>query len=252
MPSPARPFSPLAPPRVRPFAPLGRAWPLALALALGAGCSDGAAAMADTTSASAGSGDTGGAQSDAPDDNDTDTAEPFDHGEAPNGLGVHGYAHACVALEAFDGDRTLRFLRAEEAGLLWTADAADTAAPLRLQPAALGVYLLYDDQRRFVFGQKEAGASTTALTLTAPTELDSEVDELDPAFRSPAEWILKVSSRNGSRYQLRHGATGRYLRLDGLTDDVSAAAIGSLHPAQGCADFPEMALGAEGSVEPRA
>ncbi|MCB9740933.1 MAG: membrane dipeptidase [Deltaproteobacteria bacterium] len=181
-----------------------------------------------------------------------DALPPFEHGIAPAGLGVYGYVKACVALEAYDGDRTVRFLQQQGAGFAWTAETAEQGEPLRMQPSALATYLLYDRDRRFVFGELKGEGASATFALTGPTELDSEIDVLDEKFRSPAEWIVEVSARDAERYQLRHYATDRYLTLDGLTDNAQQAAIISLHPAQGCVDFPEMALDAEGTVEPRA
>lgn len=179
----------------------------------------------------------------------TDAAAPFVRDPAPAALGVYGYAHACVTLEAYDGDRTVRFLQASAGGFAFSADDAAQAAPLRMQPSDLATYLLYDTERRFVAAPLAEG---TALTLAAPATLDSELDVLDPAFRSPAEWVLEPSVQDAARYQLRHYATQRYLTLQGLADNAAQAAVISLYPATGCAEFPEMSLDAEGTVAHKA
>lgn len=178
----------------------------------------------------------------------TDEADPFERAQAPTPLGVHGYAHACRTVEAYDGDRTVRYLVAEDGGHAFRAETPDEGERFHLRATDLASYLLYDRQRRFFSAEL---AASGAVTFPAPATLLTELDVLDEGFRSPAEWVLEVSSRDPKRYQLRHYATQRYLTLDGLTDDVSSAAIVSLHPAEGCVDFPELALDAEGSVEPR-
>jgi microsomal dipeptidase-like Zn-dependent dipeptidase len=178
-----------------------------------------------------------------------DAATTFVREPAPQGLGVYGYAHACVTVEAYDGDHTVRYLQAGASGFAFAATEAKQAAPLRMQPSDLATYLLYDTAGRFVAAPLAEGA---ALTLAAPATLDSELDVLDPKFRSPAEWVLEPSTRDAARYQLRHYATQHYLTLQGLSDKAAQAAVITLHPAEGCAKFPEMSLDADGTVGPKA
>ncbi len=97
-----------------------------------------------------------------------------------------------------------------------------------------------------------AEESTDALSFEQAMEaLESVVDRLEDGFRSPAEWHLQPSSRDPERYQLQHRATERFLTLTGLSEDEAGAAIITLQPREGCADFPELSIDAVGAVQPR-
>ncbi|MCA9298138.1 MAG: hypothetical protein KDA28_03675, partial [Phycisphaerales bacterium] len=83
--------------------------------------------------------------------------------------------------------------------------------------------------------------------LSRAETLESALTLHDDSFRSPAEWELEASSRDPRRYQMKHYQTGKYLTLTGLTDDPAAAAIITLYPEEGCAQFPELSLDATGA-----
>jgi len=188
----------------------------------------------------------------APANADVALSEPdatqFEREPAPVGLGIYGYVHGCFTIEAFDGDKTVRYLVGSEAGYAFSGQARDAGERFHFQASDLATYLLYDRDRRYFSAETgEAGV----VQFTRPDHLDSEVDRLDEAFRSPAEWILQVSTRDPERYQFQHYATGHYLTLEGLTQDPAAAAVITLHPADGCPAFPELALDATGTVQPQ-
>lgn len=178
---------------------------------------------------------------------DTGTA-PFEREVAPAGLGLYGYANGCFTVEAYDGDHTVRYLVGGQDGYAFSGEAREAGERFHFRASDLASYLLYDRERRYFTAETgDAGV----VTFTRPTQLDSELDRLDENFRSPAEWILQVSTRDPKRYQLQHYASGRYLTLDGLTKDPAAAAVIALHPAEGCQTFPELALDATGTTQPR-
>jgi microsomal dipeptidase-like Zn-dependent dipeptidase len=178
-------------------------------------------------------------------------ADTFERQPPPADEGVYGFANGCYAVEAFDGAKTLRYLGATEtgAGFAFDREALGGASKLRFRASDLGVYLLYDGERRYVAA--EVGEADGSVAFTRPAQLESEVDRLDEAFRSPAEWRLQPSARDPQRYQLQHYASDRYLTLTGLTDDPAQAAIVTLQPQQGCADFPELTIDAEGRPQPK-
>ncbi len=164
--------------------------------------------------------------------------------------GVYGYAHGCYRVELFDGDRTVRHVAPGpvEDGSHYIlhdgAEGVDIAARFRMRASDLATYLFYDTDRRFLSVDKAGG-------LARPAELESDVDRLEDGFKSPAEWRLQVSARDPERHQLQHYASDGWLGLDGLTDDEAEAAIVTLHPAEGCADFAELTVDAVGTAHPR-
>jgi microsomal dipeptidase-like Zn-dependent dipeptidase len=159
---------------------------------------------------------------------------------------VYGVANGCYAVGAADPGRLFP-------KLLSVADSGDAyafsrrwsgrATPFFLKPSRLGTYLLYDDGGSYLVSD--------GTNLLRQTELLSDVLTVDDAFQSEAEWDLEATDRgHASRLLLRHRLSGRYLTTTGLVDQASAAAAIWLYPREGCAEFPEATLDAEGHVEP--
>ncbi len=179
---------------------------------------------------------------------DGDDSDDFDRQAPPADEGIHGFANGCYAVESFDGHKTLRYLQKAQSGegFEFSADDMDTAARFHMRPSDLETYLFYDRDKGYLAA--EAAADGAEFQFTRPVSLQSKVDLLDETFKSPAEWRLQSSSRDSARYQLKHYATGRYLTRSGLTEDVSKAAIITLHPQEGCIAFPELSIDATGTV----
>ena len=179
----------------------------------------------------------------------------FDRQPPPANDGVHGYASGCYAIEGFDGASTLQHVTAGASGDVFTfsGDGLETAARFHMRASDLGTYLLYDTDRRYLAAVEVGATDASPATweLARPATLESIVDRLDEAFKSPAEWRLQVSARDPERYQLQRYASDHFLTLSGLTTDESEAAIITLHSREGCAEFPEMSIDAVGTVQPR-
>ena len=212
--------------------------PLAAALAIGCGDDDAAGTPTDAA-------------------NTPESAEKpaFERDPPPADKGIHGYANGCYTLEVFDGESTLRYARKGETEdrFMLSEEARDKAAKFHMRASDLGTFLLYDTDRRYLVAEPAVATPSvpTDWHFKRPAKLESAVDRLQDDFKSPAEWRLQVSARDPKRYQLQHLATDRYLAMDGLTDDASKAAIVTLHPAQGCVDFPELTIDATGAVGPK-
>jgi hypothetical protein len=175
--------------------------------------------------------------------------ESFVRHEPPPDEGVYGHAHGCYAVEGFDGENAPRHLAANGSdAFTFSAATAEGASHFRLQPSDLGTFLLYDTEGRYLTAEDADGSS---WRLSRKEELESSITLLDDDFRSPAEWELMPSERDPERYQLKHYRTGHLLTLTGLTSDPQRAAIITLYPQEGCADFPELTIDATGEVEPR-
>jgi microsomal dipeptidase-like Zn-dependent dipeptidase len=85
--------------------------------------------------------------------------------------------------------------------------------------------------------------------ITRVSELRSDILEVDDSYLPGAQWVLQASPRDPERFHLKHLKTGLYLTTLGLEQGIHRAAILTLSPAQGCAEFPELTLDASG--EPR-
>ncbi|MCB9550040.1 MAG: hypothetical protein H6706_29880 [Myxococcales bacterium] len=174
-----------------------------------------------------------------------DARVPVERPPAPANEGIYAFAHGCVTMDvATFGDADIRFIRA--AGETFAFDGADAteAARFRLQPTDLGTFLLYDAERRYLTAEtSEAGE----VTFPRVDHLESDISLVDDSYRSTGEWTLEVSAHDPTRFQLRQYATGRLLTVGGLDDALDDAAIVTLYPSEGCADFPELTIDAAGS-----
>lgn len=169
--------------------------------------------------------------------------------DPPADEGIYGYANACVAVEGFDGVHDPTYLRAAGGdAFAFSEPSAGAASRFFMKPSDLGTYLLYDQDRRYLTAEQ---APEGGYRLARVAVLESALTVMDERFRSPAEWELTPSTRDPRRYQMQHYATGLYLTLTGLTTDPREAAILTLHPGEGCAEFPELTIDAAGSVAPR-
>jgi len=169
--------------------------------------------------------------------------------DPPPDKGVYGFANGCFAVEGFDGEHAPTHLstNAKKDAFTFAEPSADAASRFVLRASDLGTYLLYDQDKRYL----TAEAVPAGYRLSRVEVLESALTKLDDTFRSPAEWTLEPSQRDPKRYQLKHYQTGLYLTLTGLTEDVSTAAVITLYPKDGCAQFPELAVNATGTVAPK-
>jgi microsomal dipeptidase-like Zn-dependent dipeptidase len=182
-----------------------------------------------------------------------DVAE-FDRGQAPGTDGIYGFANGCYAVEGFDGFAAPAFVDASDDGTTFAFTGADAAEVSRFHMRAtdLGSYLLYDSDRHYLIAEDTADVGEEPAWLFGRVDtLESDILLLDDTFVSPAEWVVEVSVQDAERFQLTHYQTGRYLALDGLTEDEADAAVISFFEQEGCAEFPELTVDATGAVESR-
>ncbi len=210
------------------------------------GCASGDDATADTELTA----DTGAVPGDAAPTDVPDTYEPppIVLDPPPPDIGIYGHAGGCYVIEGFDGVTPWRYVGADADVFAFSQATSENAARFRMRASDLGTYLFYDTDRRYLTAAETASGGWQFARVAT---LQSSVQLLDDAFRSPAEWVLEVSARDAQRYQLKHYQSGRYLALDGLTGEAAEAGIITLRPAADCADFPELTVDAQGQVEPR-
>ncbi|MFP6686956.1 MAG: hypothetical protein VB934_19695, partial [Polyangiaceae bacterium] len=173
--------------------------------------------------------------------------EGFERVPPPPDEGIFGYANGCYAVEGFNGEAAPTFLVKAGESFAFAGPSVDAAARFTLRASDLGTYLFYDQQRRYLTAVPAGGEG---WRLARAATLDSALTLLEDGFRSPAEWEIETSVRDPIRYQLKHYQTGFYLTLDGLTADPAAAAVITMFPREGCAEYPELSLDASGSVTP--
>ncbi len=176
---------------------------------------------------------------------------PAERPAPPDNDGIYGFANGCHVVDAAEPGRvTARYLEADETGgaFGFTGEDEGTASRFHMRASDLATYLFYDTEGHYLVA--EAGGEG-GHTLQRHSELLSDTLLNDDSYVSPAEWILEDYPGEEGRFRLRHFRTRQFLMLNGLTADQTAAAVITFHPSTGCAEFPELTLDAEGTVEPR-
>ncbi|MGE0787694.1 MAG: hypothetical protein AB7S26_18610 [Sandaracinaceae bacterium] len=166
----------------------------------------------------------------------------------PANTGVYGFANGCYAMDATrPGETDTRWLEAsvDESGdepqdtFRFSARTLEAGSRFVMRAADLGVYLFYDADGRYLVSDDGP--------LLREEALMSDLSTVDDTYISGGEWALDVSAHDAERFQLQNRRTGRYLGVDGLVDDVADAAVVAFYPTDGCAEFPELTVDAEGS-----
>ncbi len=169
-----------------------------------------------------------------------DAAVP-DIGPAREDDRVYSYANGCftVSAAAPDGGEVTH-LREAGGGWSW-APSADDATPIHMRASDLATYLLYDPDRHYV-------VSLEGGPLERVDRFLSDVLVIDDDYLPGAPWVVEGPPRDGERFQLRHLKTDQYLTAQGgLSPFMRDAALIAFTPAEGCAEFPELTLDAQGT-----
>ena len=155
--------------------------------------------------------------------------------EPPADLDVYSQAHGCYAVRSGG-----KYLVSSDAEVAFSTRSIEDATAFRLQPADLGNYLLFDPDGGFVVSEEEQ--------LIRLTELLSDVTLVDDDYVSGAIWALEAHAKNGDELALVNARTGLWLDSKGTVDQARKAASLVLEETQGCAEFPELQLNAEGEI----
>ena len=116
----------------------------------------------------------------------------------------------------------------------------ESASRFYLKATDLGTYLLYDDEEQYFV--VDDGAFSRA------PEVLSDIFTLNDDFLPGVQFELEVSEHDDSRFQFRHLASDQYLTTDGLSASTDDAAVITLYEAEGCAEYPELTVDAEGDI----
>ncbi len=160
---------------------------------------------------------------------------------------IHSFANRCVAIRLEDPGASFPLeLAVSESGdgydfaRVWQR----RATPFFLKPSGLATYLLFDDEGSY--------AVSDGADVLRAAELMSDVLLIDDSYESEAEWVLEHASEIDPRQlRFRHKRSGRYLATQGLVDSPDAAARVEMYNRDGCAEFPEATLDADGRVKTR-
>ena len=172
--------------------------------------------------------------------------DELDRLSAPDNEDTYGLAGGCFHIDAATPSDTVgAFLNTTDDGERFQfaidPDDKDEATPFYAKATDLGVFLLYDDEQNYLVADDDG--------FWRMAEILSDIFVLDDDFLPGVQWEIEASPIEPQRLQLRHKATGQYLSSSGLVDDAQRAATVSFHDAEGCADYPELTLDAEGEIE---
>lgn len=164
----------------------------------------------------------------------------------PANTGIYGFAGGCYAIDATEpGEDDTRWLRPTEEGdgFEFAARSLEEGARFFMRASDLGTYLLYDEEGRYVVAEDGPLLRQDALL--------SDIVLVEDGYVSGGEWEVRASTVDPERFALVNLRTGRFLGREGLVEDEAGAAVVAFYPREGCAEFPELTLDAEGEVEPR-
>ena len=165
----------------------------------------------------------------------------------PGNDGVYGFVDGCYTMDAREADSVeSRFLAASEDGeaFVFSQVEPQAGASFFMKASDLGTYLFYDADGRYLAVEDAASFEGFERKKT----LLSDIETLDDDYLPGAQWVVEVSAKDDTRFQLRHLKSGRYLTREGLVEDAASADVITLYPAEGCAEFPELSLDAQGEV----
>lgn len=181
-------------------------------------------------------------------DDATSQDEPIIEAPAnPGNDGIYGFVDGCFSMDAREaGSVESRFLVASEDGdgFAFATHAQEDAAPFFMKASDLGTYLFYDADGRYLVVEDAAQFKG----FERKDSLLSDIKTLDDDYLPGAQWELEVSAKDDTRFQVRHLKSGHYLTGEGLVEDAQDADVITLYPAEGCAEFPELTVDAEGEV----
>ncbi len=171
-------------------------------------------------------------------------------GPAPS---VFAVANQCVTISPDGGKHFIAapFLNFPDNGVVAAAAASASSGSLTddvgaadrvlLRPSDLGKYLLYTQDGYYLVGSGEELWEVEYL-LSDTTEVDGEL-VIEDRRQSEGEWLLEST---GAGFRLQHIRSGNYLDADGGLSAEPAPL--QLTQAEGCAEFPELTVDAEGAV----
>jgi microsomal dipeptidase-like Zn-dependent dipeptidase len=157
---------------------------------------------------------------------------------------VFSLVNGCFSLEANAPGKSQGNLLAQiEEGASFGFKEKDLAASSRffLRATDLGTYLLRDEEGRYLFGAENNN-------LGRVEELESDVTRNEDRFISPAEWEVLAIDGSTERFHLRNLSSKKFLGRFALVEGIENAAEISFYTAEGCSEFPELPLDAEGTI----
>ena len=164
-------------------------------------------------------------------------AEPNKAGVKQSG-NIYQFANQCYLIYVSESDS---YLSKNDKDYALSRDAS-SAAKFYMRPAALGVYLLFDQDKQYLIAEGPRINYVSKLE----SEMILDIPEKDYLI-TPAEWELQPT-KTTRQFYLKNIKQNTWLAKSGLNNDINFAAAISFRPTKGCASFPESEVGAAGEV----
>ena len=151
---------------------------------------------------------------------------------------IYQFANQCYLINVSESDS---YLSKEDNGYGFSENK-NSAVKFYMRPAALGVYLLFNQNKQYLIADGEH--------LNFVSNLESEMTLNIPEKNyliTLAEWELQADE-NTNGFHLKNIKENTWLAKEGLNKNVSFAVSINFKSTSGCARFPESELGAVGAV----
>ena len=151
---------------------------------------------------------------------------------------IYQFANQCYLINLSE---SVSYLSKEDNGYAFSENE-NSAVKFYMRPAALGVSLLFNQNKQYLIAEGEH--------LNFVSNLESEMTLNIPEKNyliTLAEWELQADE-NTNGFHLKNIKENTWLAKEGLNKNVSFAVSINFKPTSGCARFPESELAAVGAV----
>lgn len=156
-----------------------------------------------------------------------------------NSGNIYQFANQCYAIYLPESGN---YLSKQNEHYAFSQVSKSDASKFTFRPAALGVYLFYDENKNYL-----AAKITTLFSVKAlESEMKLNIPEKDYLL-TPAEWQM-YTTEHPEHFKLFNLKTKAWLTNDGLDVDEAQAAKLAFHASTRCSNFPESETGASGTI----
>jgi len=153
---------------------------------------------------------------------------------------IYQFANKCYAIYVSENGS---FLSSDNQQISFSKRPIESAIKFTMRPSALGVYLLYDQNKQYLI--------TEGNTLSFVSELESEMlldmPEKDYLL-TPAEWQLYPNISDMNVFHLKNIKANAWLTLNGVSTNQNDAISLTFKPSTGCTTFPESDTNSSGKI----
>lgn len=152
---------------------------------------------------------------------------------------IYQFANGCYVMQLAENGASLT---KNDKSYAFSNNTENNIAAFTMRPAALGIYLFYDQGKNYLISDNKQLSSANTLI----SEMKLDMPETDYLI-TPGEWELQ-SSQVANHYYLKNIKNQSWLSSSGLNADKKLAAEITFKASTGCAKFPESETGTTGKI----